>query len=68
MYLKNRPDHAPVGSYLTNFFEVIAPYEGTVKVNDVTEIKRKITQSVNDMPKMSQKVSRNQEYEQLSLF
>lgn len=32
VFLKSRPDHAPVGSYLTECFEIITPYE-TTEVN-----------------------------------
>lgn len=64
VFLKSRPDVAPVGSYKnTSCFECIEPFE------EVEAVK------VNDMPKMVQKRAevvhvsvRKQKYEQLSLF
>lgn len=63
VFLKSRPNHAPVGMYKSNYFEIIEPYE-------VTE-----TAVVNDMPKMVQKkvetvneLVKKQKYEQMSLF
>jgi len=56
VFLKSRPNHGPVGSYRSNYFEIIEPYE-------VTEVA-----VVNDMPEMVNAPVKKQKYEQMSLF
>ncbi|MCT6925289.1 hypothetical protein [Metasolibacillus sp.] len=62
VYLKSRPDHAPVGSYITNFFEIVAPFEMEPQmvdsVHDLTKNERKVTQSVHDIPKTALKITK----------
>lgn len=62
VYLKSRPDHAPVGSYITNFFEVVAPFEAETQVignvHDLTKNEKKTTQSVHDIPKTVPKITK----------
>ncbi|WP_042472850.1 hypothetical protein [Bacillus ndiopicus] len=62
VYLKSRPDHAPVGSYINNFFEIVATFEAETQmvdsVHDLTENEQKITQSVHDIPKTAPKITK----------
>lgn len=62
VYLTSRPDHGPVGSYVTNFFEIIKPIEVTpTRVNDMPKTVARRTKIVN-------KSQKKEPYEQLTLF
>lgn len=64
VFLKSRPDVAPVGSYKnTSCFECIEPFEAVevVVVNDIPKMVQKKVETV-------QVPVREQKYEQLSLF
>ncbi len=70
VFLKSRPNHGPIGSYRSNYFEIIEPYEVTEAhvVNDVLKMVQKKVKTVNDMPEMVDAPVKKQKYEQLSLF
>lgn len=70
VFLKSRPNHGPVGSYRSNYFEIIEPYEVTeaAVVNDLLKMVQKKVKTVNNMPEMVNASVKKQKYEQLSLF
>lgn len=70
VFLTSRPNHCPVGSYRSNYFEIIEPYEVTeaAVVNDMLKMVQKKVGTVKDMPEMVNAPVEKQIYEQLSLF
>ena len=71
VFLKSRPDVAPVGSYKnTSCFEHIEPFEEieAVVVNDIPKMVQKKMEMVNDKPEIVNTPVKIQKYEQMSLF
>jgi len=70
VFLTSRPNHGPVGSYKSNYFEIIEPYEVTEAdvVNNMLKMVQKKVKTVNDMPEMVNAPVKKQKYEQMSLF
>lgn len=71
VYLTNRPDHAPVGSYLTNYFEIIRPFEVPLARAVVNDMPKKVTKKVEivtESPKKEHNSSKKEQHEQLTLF
>lgn len=56
VFLTSRPNHCPIGSYKSNYFDIIEPYEVTEAAVE------------HDMPEMVNVPVKKQKYEQLSLF
>lgn len=76
VYLKDKPNNGPVGSYIKDFFEKIEPFKEpqTAQIKPV-EVKRintlTITKTIEDEPKIKQKEASKEKgikHEQLSLF
>ncbi len=70
VFLKSRPNHGPIGSYRSNYFEIIEPYEviEAAVVNDMLKVVQKKVKTVNDLPEMANVPVGKTKYEQLSLF
>lgn len=77
VYLKEKPHKGPIGSYLNNFFEIIAPFneEETrkdVEVSEIATLKNEAMSTlVPDTPKKSKKLTKAEKLEesgQLNLF
>ncbi|MGE7113924.1 hypothetical protein [Lysinibacillus sp. NPDC047702] len=71
VFLKTRPNVAPVGSYKnTSCFECIEPFEDVeaVVVNEMPKMVQKMDEVVHDIPEMVNVSVKKQIYEQLSLF
>lgn len=71
VYLTSRPDHAPVASYITNFFEIIKPFEVPATEVLVNDIPGKMTEKAKIVTESSEKehnTSKREQQEQLTLF
>lgn len=76
VYLANRPNDCPIGSYCSDFFKIISPYQeqkviDVVRTSEHSEFKAIERKVINNTPKGNKGVKRKQksgESEQLNMF